>query len=132
MIQRPVDGGGAGRVVGHEQHASQPQTGHDRVEVAELVGERVIVVAGLVRLAPAQEVEHHQVPPAQVRDQPVVEMVVIGEAVHQHDGWLLTGLLPDVEAVATTLDPALLESVGPLGRRLHVLSLAACGSASHQ
>ena len=65
----------------------------DGVEIVLLVGERVLVVARLVGLTPAEEVEHDDVAVAQVRDEPVVQVVVVGEAVHEHDGRARAALL---------------------------------------
>jgi hypothetical protein len=79
-----------------QHHALQPETGDDRVEVDDLVGEGVVVVGRLVRLALSEEVEHHDVPPGEMGNQAIVEVVVVGEAVHQHDGGSLAALLPHV------------------------------------
>jgi hypothetical protein len=112
VVEGPVDRGGAGGVVRHEHHPFQAEAGHDSVEVARLVGEGVVVISGLVRLAPTEEVEGHDVSFGQMRDQSVVEVVVVGEAVHQHDGGSLAGLFSCVQAVLAPFDPAVLEASG--------------------
>ena len=79
----------------------------DRVEVAGLVAGGVGVAGGLVRGAPAQEVEGHQPASDELGHEPVVEVQVVGEAVHEHDRGLLTRILAGVQLVATARDPVL-------------------------
>lgn len=88
--QCPVDRRRAGCVVRHQYQP--PATGvlaertDDGGQVTGLVVRGVRVAGRLVRAAPAQEVEpHHRRPARQARDQPVVQVGAVREAVHQHD-----------------------------------------------
>jgi hypothetical protein len=64
----------------------------DGRQVACLVSGGIWVAGRFVRVAPAEEVEeHHWAVASQVWEQPVVEVGVVGEAVHQHDRHSRTG-----------------------------------------
>jgi hypothetical protein len=81
---------------------------HDRaVDRVDHRGQlRGLVVGGawiprrLVGRAPPEEVEAHDVAAGQVRDEAVVEVAVVGEAVEEHDRRSGAGLLLDAEGVA--------------------------------
>jgi hypothetical protein len=83
---------------------SSAQTPDDGVEVVGLVGEGVGVIGRFVGFAPTEEVEHDNVTALQMRDQPVVQVVVIGKAVEQHDGRSSSGLLAGMDPMRTSFD----------------------------
>jgi hypothetical protein len=116
MVEGPVDPRGARGVVHDEQHAIEGEAVDDGVQVALLVGEGVVVRRWLVRLAPTEEIEGHDVASLQVWNETVVEVVVVGEAVHQHDRRAIAGLLTNVDAVRASSDEAIAKSTPP-GRR---------------
>ena len=58
------------------------------------------VPGGLVRGAPAEEVDGQHPAGRQVRDEAVVEPQVVREAVQEHDRRVVAGVLADVDAVA--------------------------------
>jgi hypothetical protein len=110
VIERPVDGRRPGGVMGHEHDPVQAKTSDDGVEVDCLVLERVVLIRRLVRIAPAQEIEDDHAPFAEVRHEPVVEVMVVAIAVHEHDGGLITRLLEPMDAVRAALDAGSQES----------------------
>jgi hypothetical protein len=88
LRQREVDRGGAGRVVRDRDDGLQAERVDDGAEVAELLREIVDGAGGLVRLAEAEEVEADDAPARarEVGHELVVNVQVVGEAVHQHEG----------------------------------------------
>src|SRR5262249_25653092 len=74
----------------------------DRVQVAGLT--RCVRVAGrLVGLASPQEIERdHPSQRAQPWNESIVQLEVVGDAVHQHDRGLLAPVIPNVQAVVIT------------------------------
>src|SRR4029453_2821858 len=89
----------------------ESETRDHGIEIALLVLERVVVPLGLVRVAPAEEVEDHDVAAAQVRDDPVLQMMVVGIAVHEDDGRARPALFTRMDPVGPPLDPAVAEVV---------------------
>src|SRR5205823_12841017 len=81
--------------------------------------------AGLVGLTPPEDVYDHNVPTGKVRNEPVIEVVVVLEPVHQHDGGSAPRALAHVEAIRTALDPAVSEPAVVV--RVQLLSGAAAG-----
>ena len=79
----------------------------DGVEVAGLVGGGVGVAGGLVGGAPAEEVEAHHPASGEFGDEAVIEVQVVGEAVHEHDGWLPAWVVAGVEVVGAAPDAVL-------------------------
>src|SRR5215211_1428846 len=69
------------------------------VEVPGLVVGGVWVALGLVRTSPAEEVEDDDPAARKVGNQPVVQVQIVREAVHQHHSRLLTFVLPRVDEV---------------------------------
>jgi hypothetical protein len=106
--------------VGHQHHRTELQVPDDRVEVADLVNGRVRVAGRLVGPSPAQEVErHHPSTFSEERDNAVVQVEVVGEAVHQNDSRLGPRVVPHVEAVALQTNGGLVViQRGPSFRRL--------------
>lgn len=109
MVQGPVDPGRPRGVVHDEHHAIKPEAVDDRVQIALLVGEGVVVVRRLVRFSPAEKIERHDMTSSQVGDKPVVQMVVVRESVHQHDRWSVARLLPQMDAVTVSTDEPIVE-----------------------
>jgi hypothetical protein len=94
----------------HEDDPVEVEAGDDGVEVLPLVGERVIVVPGLVRFAPAEEIERHDGASLDVRHQAVIEVVVVGKAVHQDDRGSGAVLFSDEDAMLGAPNPEVCES----------------------
>jgi hypothetical protein len=61
---------------------------------------------------PAEEVDGQDAPRLQVRDQAVVEPQVVGEAVQEHDGRIVTGVVLHVDAVPEMGDGVDVRNVG--------------------
>src|SRR5829696_6037393 len=99
MPQSPVDRWRPRGIVGDQYHALEAEVPYYRVEVPGLVVGGVGVALWLVRASPTEEVENHNPPPRQVWHQPVVEVQIVWEAVHQHDRGFLPRELPRVYAV---------------------------------
>src|SRR5829696_5107037 len=105
MPQGPVDRRRSRGVVGHQHDILKPQRPDDGVEVPGLIVGGIGVALWLVRASPTEEVEDYDAPPRQVRHQPVVEVQIIREAVHQHESGSLSGVLPHVYAVCASQHP---------------------------
>src|SRR5215211_4873615 len=69
------------------------------VEVPGLVVGGVWITLGLVRTSPAEEVEDDDPAARKVGNQPVVQVQIVREAVHQHERRFLTFVLPRVDEV---------------------------------
>src|SRR5215218_5256513 len=69
------------------------------VEVPGLVVGGVWIALGLVRTSPAEEVEDDDPAAREVGNQPVIQVQIVREAVHQNDSWLLSFVLPRVDMV---------------------------------
>src|SRR5215204_3397551 len=82
--------------------AIKPQVRYHGAQVPRLVVRSVRVTFGLVRPPPAEEVEDYHPPARKMRHQPVVEVQIVREAVHQHDRRFLTRILPRVDPVASS------------------------------
>ena len=89
MVEGPVERGGPRRVMRHEDDPIEVEGSDDGLEILPLLGERVAVLLGLVRLARAKEVERHHVASLEVRDEEVVEVVVVGDSRASGRSWAL-------------------------------------------
>ena len=69
-------------------------------DLGSLVVRGLGIAGGLVRRAPAEEVEGAAPGGGEEREQAVVEPQVVREAVHEHDGRVVAGMFVDVDAVA--------------------------------
>jgi hypothetical protein len=107
--------------VRYERHVVQLQLADDGIQIAGLVHGRVGIFPGLVRGTPAQEIERDDTPRrAQVWDETVMKMEIVGEPVQEEDRWLLPRIIPRVDPVPVTIYPHFLvvhrghlQSVGP-------------------
>ena len=81
-------------------------------ELGGLVVRGARVPRGLVRGTPAEEVDGRTRRDSQVRDQAVVEPQVVGEAVQEHDGRIVTGVVLHVDAVPEMGDGVDVRNVG--------------------
>jgi hypothetical protein len=93
--------------VGDQDNRAEPELLDHGVEVAGLVGGGVGVAGGLVRGAPAEEVEAHHPAAGELGDQPVVQVQVVGEPVQQHDCRLLARIVAGVQPVEAARDAVL-------------------------
>jgi hypothetical protein len=91
-------------------------------ELGGLVVRGARVPGGLVRGTPAEEVDGQDAPRLQVRDQPVVEPQVVGEAVQEHDGRIVAGVVLHVDAVPEMGDGVDVRSVGAHRDSTHQLA----------
>ncbi len=94
---------------------------YDRLEIAELLIKAVSSAGGLVRGTKTQEIERHDAPPAgdQIGNQVVVDFQIVGEAVHEHEGWAGACIVSSVDYSLTPRNMVL----GELdGIRRHVSS----------
>src|SRR5215217_6125596 len=80
----------------------EPQLRDHGAQVPRLVVRGVGVTFRLVRPPPAEEVEDYDPPARKMRHQPVVEVQIVREAVHQHDRGFLASILPRVDPVASS------------------------------
>jgi hypothetical protein len=55
---------------------------------------------------PAKEIEQDQVTAAELRYEPIVQMMIVREPVHQNDGRFFTLIFANVELMGTTLNPS--------------------------
>jgi hypothetical protein len=88
MRKREVDRGKPGRIMRDRDELTKAQGIHDRFEVTELLFKTVGSAGGFVGRTKAQEIEGDD-PTAtsyQIRNQIVLDVQVIGEAVHKHKG----------------------------------------------
>ena len=103
--ERPVDRRRSGGVVGDQDDLVEPEPGDHGVEVAGLVVRGVRVAGRLVRFPPAEEVEGDHPVAGEEGQCPVVEVLVVGEAVHQHDRRRLARIVPDPDPVSARPTP---------------------------
>jgi hypothetical protein len=123
MQECVVDGGRPGGVVGDEHDRGGRRQGVEHGgELGGLVVRGARVPGGLVRGTPAEEVDGQDAPRLQVRDQPVVEPQVVGEAVQEHDGRIVTGVVLHVDAVPEMGDGVDVRSVGAHRDSTHQLA----------
>ena len=93
----------------------QAETRGDRLDVGELLGKAVFFALRLIRAAKAQKVDRDR-PAAsrgQVRDQVVVDVRVVWEAVQQQERRTAAGEVADVDAAVIARDPMLYEQRRP-------------------
>jgi hypothetical protein len=83
--------------VGYQYHRGELQMRDDGIEVAGLVAGRVRVAGWLVGAPPAEKVERHHSAPCKLGNEPVVQVLVVREAVQQHDRRLLAGVVACVQ-----------------------------------
>ena len=83
--------------MGHQHHRGELQVRDDGVEVAGLVAGGVRVAGGLVGSSPAEEVERHHSSSDKLGHEPVVQVLVVREAVQQHDRRFLAGVVACVK-----------------------------------
>ena len=79
-----------------------------------------------------EEVEHDDVAAGQEGDEPVVEVMVVGIAVHQHDRGLGSWLLTGVDPVRAAFDADRLGHLRSGHRWWHGTTLIAAGVARHR
>jgi hypothetical protein len=106
VVEGPVDRRRTGRIVGDERDLIEPQMRDDGVQVAGLVRGGIRIARRLVGATPAEEIEGDD--PArgvQPRHQPVVEVEVVGEAVHQDDGGFLARVVADIDPMLAARYP---------------------------
>src|SRR5262245_10508551 len=104
MVERPVDPRGSRSVMGDQYDTSELELCDHGVEIAFQVLERVRVPVGLVRAAPAEEVEEDDSPAAEVRHQAIVEPEIVRETMHEDEGGLAPGVFPGIDAVRAARD----------------------------
>jgi hypothetical protein len=85
--------------VGDQDDLVQPELGDHGVEVAGLVLRGVGVAGRLVRFPPAEEVERDHAAAGEEGQCPVVEVLVVGESMHQDDRRRVTRIVPDPDPV---------------------------------
>src|SRR5882757_7901013 len=82
-----------------EHDLAEPQGLDHRREIAKLSLETVGRVGRLVGRAKTQEIERNDAPTGrrQVGNEVVVDAKIVGEAVHEHEGWARTVVVAGVE-----------------------------------
>ena len=100
--------------MGDQHRRVELQVLDDGIQVAGLVGGGVGVASWLVGGAPAEEVEAHHPASGEFGHEPVVEVQVVGEPVHEHDRWFGARVVAGVQPVRAAGDMMLLVA-GPAG-----------------
>src|SRR6476661_4010147 len=121
MVQCPVDGRWTRGVMRDEDDLPEPQLGDHGVEVTDLIVGGVRVAGRLIRAAPSEKIKSHDAAwRREVRRQPVVEVYVVREAVHENDRRLRSRVVSDVDPVLVALNKSLLVGHHALGTECHL------------
>src|SRR5262249_8536996 len=135
MVQSPVNRRRARRVMCHQDEWSTIPLSDDSVQIPFLILGGVWIPCRLVGSAPPKKIKGHYSPRRRkIRNEPVIEVMVIREAVHQDDGRLVPRVFPEVDAMLASLDELFAEIhfVSPRAgwSRGHLLRFLSDGSFS--
>ena len=104
-----------------EDYLPKPQLGDDGIQVTDLIGSSLRIARGFIRSTPPKKIKGND--PTrwrEIRNQTVVEVYVVWEAMHQNDCWFLSRVFSDVDPVLIPLYESLLVDHHSLRKGWHL------------
>ena len=105
VIKSPVEHRRHTGVVRHEDDPAEVETLDYSIQILFLARESVGIVGRFARPSPAEEIEGHDLMPPEQWHDAVVQVVVVREAVAQHDRGAATGMNESGNSVTCAWDP---------------------------
>src|SRR6516162_2214413 len=104
-----------------KEHLLKLQLGDDGIQLTDLIGGGIRIAGWLIRIAPAKKIKQNDSAwRREVRNQTVVEVQVVREAVHENDRRSRPGVVPDVDPVLVPPHNGVLVGHGSLPTECHL------------